>query len=108
MSFEERVEKIIKLIDDKKGDKIEKFDLRDTDYFADEVIIATTMAQKHGAAILNELKNKLKPEEEFLFIEESDDWIVIDLGDILIHLMSENYRNKYQIENFLQEFARKA
>jgi ribosome-associated protein len=107
MTFEERIERIVKLIDDKKGEKIEKFDLRDTDYFADEVIVATTMAQKHGAAILDELKNKLKPEEEFLFVEESDEWIVIDLGDILIHLMSDNYRDRYQIENFLKDFGRR-
>jgi len=106
MTFEERVERIIKLIDDKKGENIEKFDLRDTDYFADEVIVATTMAQKHGAAILDELKNKLKPDETFLFVEESDEWIVIDLGDILIHLLSNSYREKYQIEKFLEEFKK--
>jgi len=106
MKFEERVERIIKLIDDKKGENIEKFDLRNTDYFADEVIVATTMAQKHGAAILDELKNKLKPDETFLFVEESDEWIVIDLGDILIHLLSNSYREKYQIEKFLEEFKK--
>ena len=42
--------------------------------------------------------------EEFLFTEESDDWTVIDLGDILIHLMSEEYREKYKLEEFLNKF----
>ena len=100
-----RIQNIIKVIDDKKGLDIESFDLKDKDYFVDGVVIATTMGQKHGFALLDELKKKLKPlGEEFLFIEESDDWIVIDLGDILIHIMSEEYRAKYQLEDFLNTF----
>ena len=99
-----RIEKIVKTLDDKKALDIETFDLKDKDYFTDAVVIATTMGQKHGYSLLDELKNKLKPKEQFLFIEESDDWIVIDLGDILIHLMSDEYRAKYKIEEFLSKF----
>jgi len=101
----ERIERIVKTLDDKKALDIETFDLKDKDYFVDAVVIATTMGQKHGFALLDELKKKLKPAgEEFLFIDESDDWTVIDLGDILVHLMSEEYRAKYQLEEFLKEF----
>jgi len=102
----ERIEKIVKILDDKKAMDIESFDLKESDYFTDAVVIATTMGQKHGFALLDELKKKLKPEETFLFVDESDDWIVIDLGDILIHLMSEEYRAKYQLEEFLKEFKK--
>jgi ribosome-associated protein len=103
----ERIERIVKILDDKKAMDIETFDLKDKDYFVDAVVIATTMGQKHGYALLDELKKKLKPAgEEFLFIEESDDWTVLDLGDILIHLMSEEYRAKYQLEEFLSSFNR--
>ena len=101
-----RIEKIVKILDDKKALDIETFDLKDKDYFVDAVVIATTMGQKHGYALLDELKKKLKPEENFLFIDESDDWTVIDLGDILIHLMSEEYRAKYKLEEFLNNFNR--
>jgi ribosome-associated protein len=90
--MKERIEKITKILDDKKALDIESFDTKESDYFTDAVVIATTMGEKHGFALLNELKSKLKPEEQFLAIDESDDWTVIDLGDILIHLMSEEYR----------------
>jgi ribosome silencing factor RsfS/YbeB/iojap len=103
--MKKRIENIVKILDDKKALDIETFDLADKDYFVDAVIIATTMGQKHGFALLDELKKKLKPSgEEFLFIDESDDWTVIDLGDILVHLMSEEYRAKYQLEEFLSNF----
>ena len=100
--MKERIEKITKILDDKKALDIESFDTKESDYFTDAVIIATTMGQKHGFALLNELKSQLKPEEQFLALEESDDWTVIDLGDILIHLMSEEYRAKYKLEEFLE------
>jgi len=100
----DRMQKIAKILDDKKALDVEIFDLSDKDYFVDGVVIATTMGQKHGFALLDELKKQLKPDEEFLFIDESDDWTVVDLGDILIHLMSEEYRAKYQLEEFLKEF----
>jgi ribosome silencing factor RsfS/YbeB/iojap len=105
--MQQRIEKIVKVLDDKKAIDIETFDLLKSDYFTDAVIIATTMGQKHGLALLDELKKKLKPEEKFLFVDESDDWIVIDLGDILIHLMSEDYRTKYQLEEFLEKMKLK-
>jgi ribosome silencing factor RsfS/YbeB/iojap len=102
--MEERIEKIVKILDNKKAVDIISFDTKNSDYFTDAVIIATTMGDKHGFALLNELKTKLKPQEQFLNIEESDDWIVIDLGDILIHLMSQNYRKKYNLEEFLSQY----
>ena len=106
IKMKQRIAKIVDLIDDKKGEEIESFDLTNSDYFVDAVVIATTMAQKHEAAILDHLKENLKPQESFLNVEESDDWIVIDLGDILIHLMSKDYREKYQLDKFLKEFGK--
>ena len=100
----ERINKIKELLDEKKALDIVDYDVRDNDYFVDYVIVATTMANKHAAALLDHLKKNLKPlGEEFLGIDESDDWILIDLGDMLIHLMSEEYRAKYQMDKFLKE-----
>jgi ribosome-associated protein len=100
----DRIAKIKELLDEKKALDIMDYDLRDKDYFVDYVVVATTMADRHGAALLDHLKKTLKPMgETFLGVDESDDWIVIDLGDILIHLMSEEYRAKYQMDKFLEE-----
>lgn len=104
----DRIAKIKELLDEKKALDIIDYNLKDTDYFVDYVVVATTMADKHGAALLDHLKKNLKPlGEEFLGVDESDDWILIDLGDILIHLMSEEYRAKYQMDEFLKEINKK-
>ena len=99
-----RIAKIKELLEEKKALDIIDYDLKDNDYFVDYVIVATTMADKHAQALLDHLKKTLKPMgETFLGVDSSDEWTVIDLGDILIHLMSEEYRAKYQMDRFLEE-----
>ena len=102
--MQDRIDKIVKILDDKKAENIEIIDMQGRDYLSKFVIVATTLAARHGAALLDDLKSELKPVgENFLGVESSEDWTVIDLGDIMIHLMSEVYRAKYNIEEFLKE-----
>ena len=106
MDLKNRLEKIKKILDTNKADDIKIFDLLDKEYIVDGVVIATALANKHLLALLDYLKKELKPDEEFLHVDSSDDWIVIDLGDILIHLMSEEARQKYHLEEFSKGFKR--
>ena len=103
-----RLENIKKILDDKKAENIEIIDLRSKDYIVDYVVIATTLNSKHGYSLLNYLRTDLKPTgEEFLRVDEDDEWTIIDLGDMFIHLMSENYRKKYSLEDFLSKLGTK-
>ena len=102
-----RIENIKTILEDKKADNVEIFDLTSKDYLVDYVVIASTLNPKHANALLDHLKIDLKPKgEEFLRVDEDDNWTVIDLGDIFVHLMSEKYREKYNIEEFLESFAK--
>ena len=103
-----RLEKIEKILNEKKAENIEIIDLTSKEYIVDYVVIATTLNAKHAFALLNYLKNDLKPDgEEFLRVDDDDNWTIIDLGDVFIHLMSEEYREKYTIEEFLNELDNK-
>ena len=100
----ERIDKIVEILEDKKAENVEVIDLTSKEYIVDYVIIATTLNAKHGFSLLNYLKQDLKPlGEEFLRVDDDDEWTIIDLGDVFIHLMSEKYREKYTIEEFLSE-----
>ncbi|WP_419770714.1 MAG: ribosome silencing factor [Candidatus Marinarcus sp.] len=102
------IDKILKVLDEKKAENIEVLDLKEKDYMVDYVVVATTLNARHGASLLNFLKDELKPAgEQFIRVDEDEDWTVIDLGDTLIHLMSEKYRTKYTIEEFLKEIPKK-
>lgn len=104
--MDKRVEKISNILDANKAEAIEVFDLRGKDYFVDYVVIASSLGQRHTEALLDHLKKGLKPEEEFLHVDESSDWIVADLGDILIHIMTPEFRVKYDMESFLAELGK--
>jgi ribosome-associated protein len=104
---QKRLEKIIEVLDRNKADAIELFDLRERDYFVDYVIIASSLGERHTSALLDHLKKELKPGEKFVHVDESDQWVVADLGDVLIHIMTPEYRSKYDMETFLSEVAKK-
>lgn len=106
-SMQKRLETITNILDKNKAENIEVFDLAGKDYIVDYAIIATALNNKHTFALLDYLKKELKPNgENFLGIDESEDWIVIDLGDILIHIMTPEYRTKYDIESFLADIGK--
>lgn len=105
--MQKRLEKIIEVLDKNKAEAIELFDLTERDYFVDYVIIASSLGERHTHALLDYLKKDLKPEEQFVHVDESDQWIVADLGDVLIHIMTPEYRSRYDMETFLAELAQK-
>ena len=101
--MQERINKIISLLDEKKAKEIQDFDLVGKSYMVDRVVIATSLNSKHAYSLVNYLKEELKPfGEEFFRVDDSDDWTIIDLGDILIHIMTESHREKYDMEEFLE------
>ena len=103
--MQDRIERITEILDKNKAENIEVFDLREKNYFVDYAIIASSLGSRHTLALLDHLKNGIKPAENFNNVDESGDWIVIDLGDILIHIMTPEYRAKYDMESFLSELA---
>ncbi|CZE47053.1 nicotinate (nicotinamide) nucleotide adenylyltransferase [Campylobacter geochelonis] len=107
LKMEKRVKAITELLDTKKAENIEVIDMSEKEYMAKFVIIATTLTGRHALSLVDDLKEVLKPfKEKFLNIESSDEWSVIDLGDIIVHLMSETYREKYNIEEFLEKLKK--
>ena len=101
----DRIEKITSVLDTNKAESIEVFDLREKNYFVDYAIIASSLGSRHTVALLDHLKKGIKPAENFNNVDESGDWVVIDLGDILIHIMTPEYRVKYDMERFLSNLV---
>ncbi len=103
----QRAEKIAEILNEKKAEDVQIIDMSEREYIAKLVVIATTLTSRHAASLIEELKSVLKPlGEEFLAIESGDEWSVVDLGDIIVHLISEAYRAKYNIEDFLDKLKK--
>ena len=103
----QRAERIAEILNEKKAEDVQIIDMEGREYIAKLVVIATTLTSRHAASLIEELKSVLKPlGEEFLAIESGDEWSVVDLGDIIVHLISEAYRAKYNIEDFLDKLKK--
>lgn len=105
--MEERIARIVNLLNEKKAENIETIDLQGKGYIVDSVVIATALNNKHSIALLNYLRETLKPlGEEFVRVEEDGEWSIIDMGDMLVHIMTETHRAKYNIEEFLKDMKK--
>ena len=103
----QRAERIAEILNEKKAEDVQIIDMSEREYIAKFVVIATMLTARHAASLIEELKSVLKPlGEEFLAIESGDEWSVVDLGDIIVHLISETYRAKYNIEDFLDKLKK--
>lgn len=92
---------IAQAIYDKKGFNILSLDVRQISSMTDFIIIAEGNIDRHLKAISNSVKNSLKNNGEMpLFVEgeQSGDWIVIDYGEIVVHLLLPEFREKYALE----------
>ena len=103
--MENRIKKIVEVLEDKKALEIETFDLSGKGYIVDKVVLATSLNNKHTLALVAILKDELEESEEnILRTQEDQDWSVIDLGDIMIHVMQKSQREIYNLEDFLGNF----
>jgi len=106
MTLDDRIERIVSELDKKKASEIEVFNLEEVDYIAKRVVLTTSLGGKHSSALAQHLKDELKPlGEEFLHVDESEDWVVIDMGDVLVHIMNSEARQTYSLEEFLTEIG---
>ena len=71
--------------------------------FADAMIVATGTSTRHIRSMHDALVSAVKEMEiSLLGVEgkESNDWILIDLGDLIVHLMRKETRKFYDLEKF--------
>ena len=88
------------LLDDKIID-LKIIDIRKKSAFADFIIISTGTSNRHITALSNYLSEDLKILNlNMLNIEgrKNGDWIIVDIGDIIVHLFRGEVREYYKLE----------
>lgn len=97
-----KLKKIIEAsLDSEKASDISVIDLAGKSSLADYMIVATGLSQKHLSALADRIVEKL----EALGIKRvpvegkaPTDWIVVDAGNIIVHLFRQETRNLYNLE----------
>ena len=82
------------------GVEIVTIDLANKTTIADYLVIATGRSQRQLAAMADHLVVKLKPQVGPIPVEGKDagDWVLIDAGDVIVHLFRPEARAHYNLE----------
>ena len=93
--------KIHKVLSDNKAKDIIKIDLEKKSSIADFMIICSGTSNRHVISLSNYLVEALKKENlNTLNVEgiRNGDWVLVDAGDIIIHLFRSEVREYYGLE----------
>ena len=97
---------ILKAIEDKKGENVVNLNVEERSPFFSNVIIATISNSRQGQAIAEEVSKVLDSlSDPVRNIEGKRDssWILIDAGDVIVHLFTKEERIRINLETLLQQ-----
>lgn len=92
---------VIEALEDAKAEDIVSIDLTGKTSLGDYMIVASGRSQRHVGAIADQLKDKLKGAGVLdVRVEgmELCDWVLIDAGDVIVHVFRPEVRDFYNLE----------
>lgn len=103
----DRLKKAVETLEGLKLKDVFVYDFRDFSPFFDYQIIASGSNERQVHAAIDHLKQAF-PDQGNLHVEGSEDnrWLLIDLEDIIIHVMHKDERDFYQLEKIFFERKR--
>jgi ribosome-associated protein len=98
-------EKLLKIaqdvLDERKGQNIVTMDVRGKTSFTDYMILVTGTSDRQLKSLCSYVEEKAKEDGFQVLGTEGDlgsDWILLDLGDVIVHAMTTQARDYYQLE----------
>jgi ribosome-associated protein len=101
MQAEQLLKIVLQELEDRKGQHITTLDVRNKTSFTDYMVIVIGTSDRHLQSLCDYVADKVKEHGvEPLGIEGGlgADWILLDLGDVIVHAMTAQARDYYQLE----------
>ncbi len=101
MTLEKLQRVVINALEDIKGQNIVVFDAQPLTSLFDRVVIVSGTSNRQTKALAKHLHDKVKQAGGEVFGaegEESGEWVLVDLGDIVVHIMQPAIREYYRLE----------
>ena len=92
---------VIHALADLKAEDIQVLDVRDLTLITDHMIIVTGNSHRHTQAIAKNVLNEIKKHDyPTLGVEgeHAGEWILLDLGDVIVHIMLASTREFYRLD----------
>ena len=103
---DEILELILKSLDDDKAEDVVQIDLRGKSSVADWMIVCSGRSTRQVGAIAEKLADRLKTTLGRTARTEGKtqgDWVLLDAGDVIVHIFRPEVREFYQLEKMWQD-----
>lgn len=93
--------KTAKMLDEKKAMDVTIIDISPKSSFADYFVMASAGSERQMDSLVDNIEDLLEPAGVFpksIEGKRSSGWILMDYGDVVINVMTEAMREKYNIE----------
>lgn len=101
MNSKDVIEMSVKALEDMKGVDLTVIDIVGKSSIADAMIVVTGTSQRHVRSLAESVRLTAKEADHPpLGVEgaDSSDWVLVDLGDVIVHVMTEEKREFYSLE----------
>jgi ribosome-associated protein len=101
MNLDEQIKVVENVIDDLKGENVVTLNVMKQSDDMEAIIIATGRSIQHVRGIANNVSIEAKRlNMKVLGTEgaEFSEWILVDLGEVIVHIMTEKTREFYKLE----------
>lgn len=101
---------VVEALEEKKAKDILALDVRNITSLFDYVVIASGDSNRQTKALARNVQDKLKELGAHIYGvegEQTGEWVLVDLGDIVVHVMQPTVREYYNLEE-LWAAAKKA
>ena len=88
-------------LDDLRGVDIRRIDVREKTSITDVIVIASGTSERHVRSLADRVVERAKEagvKPLGVEGERGGDWLLIDLGDVVVHVMSREKRDFYNLE----------
>ncbi|MGL4859774.1 MAG: ribosome silencing factor [Enterobacteriaceae bacterium] len=92
---------ILDKIIDAKGTDVQALDVRGKSSITDTMIICTGTSSRHVSSIADKVSQSSRGVGVMPLSvsgEQDAEWIIVDLGDVIVHIMQQESRSLYQLE----------
>ena len=101
MTIENLPDFIVEQLEESKARDISVIDVQHKTSITDTMIVCSGTSTRHVKSIANQLIQKAKEQEKKplgIEGEKDSEWVLVDFGDAIVHVMQANARDYYQIE----------
>ncbi|MCL1908094.1 MAG: ribosome silencing factor [Holophagaceae bacterium] len=106
MALDERLARVVEAARSKKAGRIELLDVGRIASFADTFAFMSGTSDRQNRAIAEAIFDALKERGERPISQEGGNpgtWILMDYGDLIVHVMDESTRLHYKLEELWKE-----